>query len=203
MPGSPVLCGHIQEGSRTRIRAVRRVGAQLLEDLRGNGRSALLGHEQTGPSASCRIFMHRRALGECPVLPRRVHDRSADDRGPVCSISPAMASGSHECQFRRCDSMTHGNGLSLALFSWGVVFDLKRRPATPPSRVTASARRHAGCARTRRPMRRRPGGSDGGPAPGHRQSAHPFGQILVVGGGAQCRCPSSGRTPPDGAVDRR
>jgi hypothetical protein len=43
---------------------------------------------------------------------------------PWYSISPAMASGSHECQFPGCDSMTHGNGLPLALFSWGVVFDL-------------------------------------------------------------------------------
>jgi hypothetical protein len=38
-----------------------------------------------------------------------------------------MASGSHECQFPGCDSMTHANGLPLALFSRGVAFDLKRR----------------------------------------------------------------------------
>ena len=32
---------------------------------------------------------------------------------PWCSIPPAMASGSHVCQFPGCNSMTHGNGLPL------------------------------------------------------------------------------------------
>ena len=65
-----------------------------------------------------------------------------------------------------CDSMTHGNGLPLALFSWGVAFGLKRRrrhaaltshgisPAARRARANAEAR---GCG---------PGGTDGGPAPG-------------------------------------
>jgi hypothetical protein len=63
---------------------------------------------------------------------------------PWCSISPAMASGSHECQFPGCDSMTPGNGLSLALFGWGVTFDLKRRrrhAALTTHGISSAARR--------------------------------------------------------------
>jgi hypothetical protein len=84
---------------------------------------------------------------------------------PWCSISPAMASGSHECQYPGCDSMTHGNGLPLALFSWGVAFDLKRRPATPPHESRHPLGGRPG-PRERGGPRGGPGGSDGGPAPG-------------------------------------
>jgi hypothetical protein len=77
--------------------------------------------------------------------------------------------------------MTRGTGLPLALFSWGVAFDLKRRRrhAALTSHGISSAARRAranagarGCA---------PGGSDGGPAPGRWQSAHLFGQIPSFG----------------------
>jgi len=110
-----------------------------------------------------------------------------------CSISPAMASGSHECQFPGCDSMTHGNGLPFALFSWGVAFVLKRVAATPPSRVTASARRRAGPARTWRPVAAAPAAArvDLLPAAGnpHICSGNPWFRGLRA-----VPLPSSGRT---------
>jgi hypothetical protein len=46
---------------------------------------------------------------------------------PWCSISLSMASGVTNVSSQAGDSMTHGNGLPLALFSWGVAFGLKRR----------------------------------------------------------------------------
>ncbi len=44
-----------------------------------------------------------------------------------------------------CDSMTYGNGLPLALFSWGVTCDLKqrRRHAALTSHGISSAARRA------------------------------------------------------------
>jgi hypothetical protein len=83
-----------------------------------------------------------------------------------CSISPAMASGSHECQFPGCDSMTHGHGLPFALFGWGVAFALKRRrrhAALASHGISSAARRARANAEARGGA---PGGSEGGPAPG-------------------------------------
>jgi hypothetical protein len=77
-----------------------------------------------------------------------------------------MASGSHECQFPGCDSMTHGNGLPLALFSWGVALDLKRRRrhAVLTSHGISSAARRARANAQDRGYGL--GASDGRPAPG-------------------------------------
>ena len=73
-----------------------------------------------------------------------------------------MASGSDECQFPGCDSMTPGNGLSLALFSWGVAFDMKRRrrDAALTSHGISPAVRRA--ARTRRPVAAAPAAATAG-----------------------------------------
>jgi hypothetical protein len=90
----------------------------------------------------------------------------AADREPVVFDLARYGSGSHECQFPGCDSMTHGNGLPLALFSWGVAYDLKRRrrhAALTSHGISSAARRARANAEARG---RGPGGSDGGPAPG-------------------------------------
>jgi hypothetical protein len=61
---------------------------------------------------------------------------------------------------------THGTGLSLALFGWGVAFDLKQRrhhAALTSHGISSAARR----ARTNAEARGgSPGSSDGRPAPG-------------------------------------
>jgi hypothetical protein len=75
-----------------------------------------------------------------------------------------MASGSHECQFPSCDSMTHGNLASL-LFSWGVAYDLnrRRRHAALTSHGISSAARQARSSVGARGGG--PGASDSGLAP--------------------------------------
>jgi hypothetical protein len=81
---------------------------------------ARLRRQRTEPEGRV-IFDHRHNAAKSARPIQRLIE------SPWCSISPAMASGSHERQSRGCDSMMHGNGLPLALFSQGVAFDLKRR----------------------------------------------------------------------------
>ena len=62
----------------------------------------------------------------------------------VCSISPAMASGSDECQFAGCDSMTRGNGLPSLYSAGAPTFGLERRcryAALPSHGISSAARR--------------------------------------------------------------
>jgi len=150
-------------------------------------------------SSYARIFVAaqtrnvRSCREECTTNP-------ADDRGPVVFDLARYGQRQSRMSVPGCDSMTHGNGLSLALFSWGAAFDLKRRPATPPSRVTASARRHAGCARTRRPVWRL-----------RRQRGWACSRLLTIRASVRAILVSELRTvplpqlrthSPDGAVDR-
>jgi len=104
-----------------------------------------------------------------------------------------MAGGSHECQFPSCDSIRmepacpslYSAGASRLTWS-GVA-------ATPPSRVTASARRHAGPARTRGPVAAPPAAATAGLLPAAGNPHICSGKSLVS---ELCAVPlpSSGRT---------
>jgi hypothetical protein len=90
---------------------------------------------------------------------------------------------------------THGTGLPLALFSWGVAFDLKRRgrhAALTGHGISSAARRARANAGARSGA---PGGSDGGPAPAAGNPHTCSGKSLVS---ELCAVPlpSSGRTHP-------
>jgi hypothetical protein len=139
--------------------------------------SASFGWRSVCQSAeSCIAAMYEKR----PHMPRRVQHRSSGGpRARGVRSRPLWPSGSHECQFPSCDSMTHGNGLPLALFSWGVAFGLERRcrHAALTSHGISSAGRPG--PRERGDPWLRPGGSDGGPAPGRAQRRCPAQDALT------------------------
>ena len=101
-------------------------------------------------------------------MPASREERTTDpaaDREPVVFDLARYGQRSHGCQFPGCDSMTHGNGLPLALFSWGVALELKRRrrhAVITSHRISSAARRARANAEARGGGA---GGSDGRPAP--------------------------------------
>ena len=129
---------------------------------------------------------------KCTDMPRIVHHRSSD-RPKVRGVRsrPLRPAGSR-MSVPGCDSVTHEAACPM-LYSAGVsCLTWSGFAALPPSRVTASARRHAGPARTRRPV-----------AAARRQRRQACSRPLAIRasvraipwfrGCAQCRCPGSGR----------
>ena len=148
----PYLRGILSAAAAHNHRAERRLGARLFDAHYIVGGPAVVANGTAATDAP----LHDHAY----PLARRMRASAAKSARLIqrlteslwCSISPAMASGSHECQFPGRDSMTHGNSLPFALFSWGVAFALKRRRRHAALASQALARRRAGPARTRRPV---------------------------------------------------
>ena len=198
----PYLRGILSAAAAHNHRAERRLGARLFDAHYIVGGPAVVANGTAATDAP----LHDHAY----PLARRMRASAAKSARLIqrlteslwCSISPAMASGSHECQFPGRASMTHRNSLPFALFSWGVAFALKRRrrhAALASHGITSAARRARANAEARGGG---PGGSEGGPAPDRWQSAHLFGKIHSSGAARSAAAQLRAHTPA-GAGDRR